>query len=123
MLDMMQSVWNQQSLIPLRLDGYQLAAKSGTADIPAPNGYSTGKTYASFAGFAPMPNPRFAILVRIDRPEGIYGGVAAAPVFRSIVAELMSYYQVPPSDFRAVTPDSRGMSAIDSPSNAGQPQR
>jgi cell division protein FtsI/penicillin-binding protein 2 len=104
MLDMMVSVWKQPALERLALDGYTLAAKSGTADIPGPGGYSTGKTYASFAGFGPMPNPRFAILVRIDRPEAIYGGVVAAPVFRAIASELLNYYRVPPANLDIPAP-------------------
>jgi cell division protein FtsI/penicillin-binding protein 2 len=95
-LDMMVSVWNQPALESMRLDGYTLAAKSGTADIPGPGGYSSGKTYASFAGFGPMPNPRFAILVRIDRPEAVYGGVVAAPVFRAVASEILNYLRIPP---------------------------
>jgi cell division protein FtsI/penicillin-binding protein 2 len=97
MLDMMVSVWNQAALQPLRIDGYTVAAKSGTADIPGPGGYRSGQTYASFAGFGPIPNPRFAILVRLDRPEAIYGGVTAAPVFRAVANELFTYLRVPRS--------------------------
>jgi cell division protein FtsI/penicillin-binding protein 2 len=90
-------VWNQAALQPLRIDGYTVAAKSGTADIPGPGGYRSGQTYASFAGFGPIPNPRFAILVRLDRPEAIYGGVTAAPVFRAVANELFTYLRVPRS--------------------------
>ena len=97
MLDMMVSVWNQPGLQPLRINGYTLAAKSGTADIPGPDGYRSGQTYASFAGFGPIPNPRFVILVRLDRPEAIYGGVVAAPVFRTVAQELLMYMHVPPN--------------------------
>ncbi len=107
MLDMMGSVWRQPSLEPLRIEGYKLAAKSGTADIPAPNGYSTGKTYASFVGFVPSPNPKVAILVRIDRPEALYGGVAAAPVFRAIANDLLTYLQVAPTEVRITATATR----------------
>ncbi|HZT08978.1 MAG TPA: penicillin-binding transpeptidase domain-containing protein [Chloroflexota bacterium] len=106
MLNMMESVWNQPALSAVHIAGYRLAAKSGTADIPAPNGYSTGKTYASFAGFAPLPNPRFVILVRIDRPEAIYGGVVAAPVFRAIASEILTYMQIPPTDVKVPPVDA-----------------
>jgi cell division protein FtsI/penicillin-binding protein 2 len=96
MLDMMVSAWSQPALAANRIEGYTLAAKSGTADIPGPGGYSSGKTYASYIGFAPIPNPRFVVLVRLDRPEAIYGGAVAAPVFRNVVTELLTYFQVPP---------------------------
>jgi cell division protein FtsI/penicillin-binding protein 2 len=98
LLDMMVSHWTQSSFVPLQVPGYTFATKSGTADIPGPGGYSSGKTYASFAGFAPMPDPRFAVLVRIDRPEAVYGGTVAAPVFRDLAMELMHYYRIPPTE-------------------------
>ncbi|MBM2809469.1 MAG: penicillin-binding protein 2 [Chloroflexi bacterium] len=96
-LDMMVSTWNQPALQQVHIDGYKIAAKSGTADIPGPGGYSSGKTYASFVGFSPLPNPRFAVMVRIDHPESIYGGVAAAPVFSNITRQLLNYYRIAPS--------------------------
>ncbi len=96
MLDMMVSAWSQPALQAHRLEGYVLAAKSGTADIPGPGGYSSGKTYASYVGMGPIPNPRFAILVRIDRPEALYGGIAAAPVFRNVASELLAHLQIAP---------------------------
>ena len=100
MLDMMVSAWTQPALAANRIEGYTLAAKSGTADIPAAGGYSSGKTYASYIGFGPIPNPRFVVLVRLDRPEAIYGGTVAAPVFRNVAMELLTYLQVPPRPSR-----------------------
>jgi len=117
---MMVSVWNQPALVANRIEGYSLAAKSGTADIPAPNGYSTGKTYASFAGFVPTPNPRFAVLVRIDRPEAVYGGVVAAPVFRAIAQELLTYYRIAPEDIHTASRDMRVSDARE-PAGRAQP--
>jgi cell division protein FtsI/penicillin-binding protein 2 len=100
MLDIMVSTWSQPALAGNRIEGYTLAAKSGTADIPGPGGYSSGKTYASYVGFGPIPNPRFVVLVRLDRPEAIYGGAVAAPVFRGVVSELLTYFQIPPRSGR-----------------------
>ncbi|MPZ14067.1 MAG: hypothetical protein GEU73_06525 [Chloroflexi bacterium] len=99
-LDMMVSAWDQPTLQAQRVEGYRLAAKSGTAGIPEAGGYSPEKTYASFGGFAPVPNPWFAILVRIDQPEAMYGGIVAAPVFSKIAQELLRYYRVPPTETR-----------------------
>jgi cell division protein FtsI/penicillin-binding protein 2 len=95
MLDMMVSAWSQPALQAHRIEGYTLAGKSGTADIPGPGGYKSG-TYASYVGLGPVPNPRFVILVRIDRPDSLYGGVAAAPAFRSVANELLIHMQIPP---------------------------
>lgn len=105
MVDLMVSTWNQPALQTHRIEGYTLAAKSGTADIPGPGGYGSGQTYASFVGFGPIPNPRFAILVRIDRPEALYGGIVAAPVFRTMASELLTYLRIPSSELPIARPE------------------
>ncbi len=74
-----------------QLDGYSAAGKTGTAQKidPRTKAYSATKHVASFVGFAPLSNPRVAIIVVIDEPAGAYhGGDVAAPVFRE-VAELI----------------------------------
>ncbi len=96
MLDMMNSVWEQPALQSNWIKGYSLAGKSGTADIAGHGGY-TGKTYASFVGLGPMPNPRFAVLVRVDQPETTWGGLAAAPALRFMFEDLFRYFKIPPS--------------------------
>ena len=84
---------------PAKVPCYTVAAKTGTATT---QGISDAQTEASVAGFIPATNPQFAILVKIDRPQAtIYGGTAAAPLWRAIAQELMWYYHVPPDD---VTP-------------------
>lgn len=97
MLDMMASVWDQPALQIHRIPGHPLAGKSGTADIAGPGGYNLGKTYASFVGLGPVPNPRFAVLVRVDQPETTWGGLAAAPAFRAMFEELFTYHRIPPA--------------------------
>ena len=50
------------------------------------------KYMVSFTGFVPADNPRLTIFVALDEPEGdITGGFAAAPVFREIAFESLSY--------------------------------
>lgn len=79
--------------------GYVVAGKTGTAQIPAPEGgYLEGRYIASFLGFAPVPQPRLAILVVLEEPRGAYfGGTVAAPVFRAIAEAALWYLRVPPS--------------------------
>ncbi|MBX5456438.1 MAG: penicillin-binding protein 2 [Thermogemmatispora sp.] len=80
----------QRALVP----GYTVAAKTGTATT---QGISEDQTEASVAGFLPASHPRFVILVKLDRPQAsIYGGTAAAPLWKAIAQELMWYYHVPP---------------------------
>ncbi|HCR42048.1 TPA: hypothetical protein DIV45_01625 [Patescibacteria group bacterium] len=77
--------------------GYRVAGKTGTAQIAGPGGYEKEVSIGSFIGFAPMTNPRFVMLTRIDRPEGmIYAESSAAPLFGEIAEYLLNYWQVPP---------------------------
>lgn len=81
-----------------KVPGYRVAGKTGTAEIPGEAGYEAGATIASFVGYGPAENPRFVILVKIDRPQGSpWGETVAAPVFRRIAQQLMVYFKVPPS--------------------------
>lgn len=79
--------------------GYRIAGKTGTAQIPIAGHYDPNKTIASFIGFAPADNPKFAMLVIIDRPTtSIYGAETAAPAFFSIAKDILMYYKIPPSE-------------------------
>ncbi len=79
------------------LKGYRAAGKTGTAQKIVGGRYATGKYIASFIGFAPLPNPKIAILVQIDEPKGIYyGGDVCAPVFQAIAQEVLMQLHIPP---------------------------
>ncbi|HZE87043.1 MAG TPA: penicillin-binding protein 2 [Methylomirabilota bacterium] len=79
--------------------GYRIAGKTGTAQIPIAGHYDANKTIASFIGFAPAENPKFLMLVIIDRPTtSIYGAETAAPVFFKVAKDIMTYYGIPPSE-------------------------
>jgi cell division protein FtsI/penicillin-binding protein 2 len=80
-----------------RLKGYSVAGKTGTASIPVSGHYDPNQTIASFVGFAPSDNPKFAMLVILNRPTAsIYGADTAAPIFFDIAKSLFSYYRIPP---------------------------
>lgn len=77
--------------------GYRVAGKTGTAQIASPTGYEEDATIGTFVGFAPMENPRFVMLTRIDRPKGTaFAETSAAPLFGEIAKFLLNYWQVPP---------------------------
>ncbi len=79
-----------------RLKGYRIAGKTGTASIPIKGHYDPTHTIASFIGFAPADDPKFAMLVILDRPTAsIYGAETAAPIFFDIARDLLIYYGVP----------------------------
>ncbi|MBI4350621.1 MAG: penicillin-binding protein 2 [Elusimicrobia bacterium] len=75
------------------LPGYSIAGKTGTSKKidPRTGKYLTGRNVASFAGFFPVPEPRYTILVVLDNPKGlIYGGEVAAPAFREIAGKIIN---------------------------------
>ena len=66
------------------IEGYRVAGKTGTARKWVNGEYSKTKDVVSFIGFAPVNNPKIAMLVVIDQPSGTnIGGGAAAPVFKN----------------------------------------
>ena len=82
---------------PAVVPGYSLAGKSGTAGIPDLEGYNSQDVVASFVGFGPVPDPRFVILVKFDKPrEGTWGVEVAAPEFSRMAKFLLDYYGIPP---------------------------
>ncbi len=81
------------------VEGYLVAGKTGTAQIPrqAGPGYEASAHIGSFVGFAPVDNPRFTMVVRIVRPKSVeFAESSAAPLFGEIAKFLLNYYQVPP---------------------------
>ncbi len=82
-----------------RLKGYRIAGKTGTASIPVAGHYDPDNTIVSFIGFAPADNPKFVMLVILDKPTtSIYAAETAAPVFFDIAKDLLVYYNIPPSE-------------------------
>ncbi|HWO54579.1 MAG TPA: penicillin-binding transpeptidase domain-containing protein [Paenibacillus cookii] len=81
------------------IDGYRVAGKTGTA-VKIVNGkYDYSKSVVSFIGFAPVNDPKIAVIVIIDQPNDptVGGGKAAAPVFKKIVSQSLQYMGVPKS--------------------------
>lgn len=77
--------------------GFKVAGKTGTAQIPVAGHYDEEKTIASFIGFAPTQNPRFIMLVTLKEPSSSpWGSETAAPLWFSIAQELFTYYGIMP---------------------------
>lgn len=84
-------------------EGWLIGGKTGTAQIPIKGGYDPEDTIASFIGFAPADEPAFVVLVKLDRPKGVYqwGSNSAAPTFKRITHHLLNYYNIAPDEQRA----------------------
>jgi cell division protein FtsI/penicillin-binding protein 2 len=97
MTEIMVNAVNKGEASWARLKGYRIAGKTGTASIPVSGHYDPNQTIASFVGFAPADNPKFVILVILNRPTvSIYGADTAAPIFFDITKSLLNYYGIPP---------------------------
>ncbi|MDE3088395.1 MAG: penicillin-binding protein 2 [Chloroflexota bacterium] len=81
--------------------GYRIAGKTGTASIPIPGGYDPVKTIASFVGYLPADDPRFVILVKLDKPQSSeWGSQVASPVFAAVAKQLVLLAGLPPDAVR-----------------------
>jgi stage V sporulation protein D (sporulation-specific penicillin-binding protein) len=97
MTEIMVNAVNKGEASWARLKGYRVAGKTGTASIPVSGHYDPNQTVASFVGFAPSDNPKFVMLVILNRPTvSIYGAETAAPIFFDITKSLLEYYGIPP---------------------------
>ena len=76
-----------------QIDGFRVAGKTGTSQKPDPRGgYSSHARIASFVGIVPADRPRLVVLVAIDEPKtAVYGGEVAAPVFKAITQQALTY--------------------------------
>jgi cell division protein FtsI (penicillin-binding protein 3) len=79
--------------------GFECGGKTGTAYKydPSTRHYASDRYLASFAGLAPIDNPKLAIVVQIDEPSAgqHYGGEVAGPAFATIASETLRYLGVP----------------------------
>jgi len=83
------------------IPGFRVAGKTGTAQKvdPRTGTYSSALSVGSFVGFVPADAPRLTIIVVIDEPQGeAWGGVVAAPVFRRVGEQVLTYLGVPRDD-------------------------
>lgn len=89
-ISLLESVVQEGTGTPARIDGVRVAGKTGTGQKAANGRYVAGKYYSVFAGLIPADRPRYVCLVMIDEPTGRthYGGPVCGPVFREIMCTL-----------------------------------
>ena len=79
--------------------GYYVAGKTGTAQVANPNGggYQVGVTRATFAGFAPVEDPAFVMVVSLNHPRtSQWAADTSAPIFGDIADFLLHYLEIAP---------------------------
>lgn len=96
----LEMVGSQGSGKSAYIDGYRVGGKTGTAQKAKDGAYISGEYILSFVGIAPMDDPQLVVYVAIDNPKNTiqYGGVVAAPIARSILAEALPYIGVEPRE-------------------------
>lgn len=87
-----------------RVDGYDVAGKTGTSEKVENGHYVKSKNIASFVGFIPAGDPELAVLVVVDEPQRRRtGGSVAAPAFRDICEPVVRYLHIPPEGLDSVS--------------------
>ncbi|WP_339432215.1 peptidoglycan D,D-transpeptidase FtsI family protein [Pseudomonas sp. EA_65y_Pfl2_P78] len=85
-----------------KVPAYHVAGKSGTArkTSTGTKGYAENSYRSLFAGFGPMSDPRYAIVVVIDEPSkaGYFGGLVSAPVFSRVMSGTLRLMNVTPDN-------------------------
>jgi cell division protein FtsI (penicillin-binding protein 3) len=99
--DILESVVTVGGATDVKVPGYRVGGKTGTAEAVSENGGLDGYT-ASFVGMAPMEDPQYVVLVNVQRPKGNIYGISTAPVFNNIMGRVLTKYNVPPSQTASV---------------------
>ena len=80
------------------IDGYHIGGKTGTAQKvnSATGSYESGKYVASFAGMAPVNDPKISVFISIDEPDPskYYAGQIAAPVAKQVFYDIFNYLSI-----------------------------
>ncbi|WP_459954191.1 penicillin-binding transpeptidase domain-containing protein [Paenibacillus pini] len=99
------------------IDGYRVAGKTGTA-IKYTNGLpDKSRSVVSFIGFAPVNDPKIAMIIIMDEPDlpSVGGGTVAAPVFKKVVSQTLQYMGVPKT---ATKEESEGTKQVETRAQA-----
>jgi cell division protein FtsI (penicillin-binding protein 3) len=97
-LGMMESVITKGELAKqLNIPGYRIAGKTGTAQQPDGKGGYLPSYYVSVMGVAPADNPQYVVSVNLGYPTTLTSSAAAAPLFKTIMSQVLKTYRVKPS--------------------------
>ncbi|OEH93945.1 penicillin-binding protein [Bacillus solimangrovi] len=90
---------------PYKIEDYSVAGKTGTAQIPNPEGggylYGHGNYFYSFLGLAPVDDPRLIMYVSVKQPELEPYEYATEPVshiFNTVMENSLHYLNITPTE-------------------------
>ncbi|MBI3459278.1 penicillin-binding protein 2 [Candidatus Azambacteria bacterium] len=80
-----------------KMKGYSVAGKTGTAQIPnyVKGGY-TDESIHTFVGYTPAIDPKFIILLKLEKPNERAASTTVVPTFRNIAEYALNYFEIPP---------------------------
>ena len=95
--EMLQLAVDEGTGTEAQIPGYEVAGKTGTAEMPLSDGsgYAKGIYVASFIGMVPADHPRLVVLCAVNgTPE--FGGEAAAPAVKKIMQYSLQHLEIAP---------------------------
>ncbi|MGG7308151.1 peptidoglycan D,D-transpeptidase FtsI family protein [Curtobacterium sp. AB451] len=102
--DMLQSVVTGGTLVGMKpISGYNIAAKTGTAEVAEGSKGYGGQRITSVAGMAPAEDPQYVVTVTFTKPQTNKWSSGAAPAFRTLMSQVLEKYRVAPSTTPAKT--------------------
>jgi cell division protein FtsI (penicillin-binding protein 3) len=104
---MMRTVYQEGPVSDvLGIPGYDIAAKTGTAQVadPSTGQYVKGQYIVSVAGLVPADKPQYAVVVTLAKPQGTTSSVAAVPMWKTLMEQVIKSYRVPASTNPAPLP-------------------
>ncbi|CAG9619808.1 penicillin-binding protein [Sutcliffiella rhizosphaerae] len=99
---------------PYSIEGYSVAAKTGTAQIPGPGGYLSGhgEYIYSIIGMAPADDPELLMYVAVEKPKIAQHENGAGPVsgvFNSVMKRSLQYLSIKPDENQSLTPKKQNI--------------
>lgn len=94
LVSVVENGYDKTAVVP----GYYIAGKTGTAQVSGEGGYIQGHTMATFAGYGPVENPAFVMVVLLDKPTASeWASGTSTVIFADIAEFLLQYLQIPPT--------------------------
>lgn len=111
---------------PYRLESYSVGGKTGTAEIPDPNGgYLRGRenNVFSFLGMAPLDDPQLMMYVSVTKPTLAADEIGSDPVsfiFKNVMENSLHYLNIEPDKEKNDPIEMIDIPSLDAPSKTIQ---
>ncbi len=85
----------------IKIDGYEIGGKTGTADLIKNGNYQKNANLTSFLGVFPISNPKYAVLAIIENPKKtkkikkLTGATVSTPLVKKIILRMIEILNLP----------------------------